>query len=396
MKLGIVSDFHLGYERFRDDAYKQAKEALEQAASMCDALLIPGDIFDNRAPKPDIIAEGFSIFRELSSRSWPAKINEIIGGKAYTSAPIVVIPGTHERRAVGEENPVSLLNLGGFAVDASDAVAIIEKGGEKVAVRGIGGIAEERFREYLSTSAFNPVPNAFNVLMFHQSIYELMPFSKDYIHFEELPEGYDLYIDGHIHNRVETTVHGKPFIIPGSTVLTQLKEAEQESKGFYVFDTVEKKASFHKINSRRFVFIRISAEGKDPDQLLGEISSKISAEAAKGDTPIIQVDIAGTLKQGFRSEDINFLNVAKEFEGKAIVEISGADIEEASVIAGEFKQGMLEGMSVKDYGMSIFVEKLKQTGYSLNISPVELFEILSADAKDKAVKSATETLLGNA
>ena len=53
MRIAILSDFHLGYDRFREDAFRQAQEALVRAASEADALIIPGDIFDNRTPKPD-------------------------------------------------------------------------------------------------------------------------------------------------------------------------------------------------------------------------------------------------------------------------------------------------------------------------------------------------------
>ena len=394
MKLGIVSDFHLGYERFRADAFKQAEEALSKVAELSDAILIPGDIFDNRAPKPDVLAEGIVLFRELANRKWSAEIEEVVGNtKAYTKAPIVVIPGTHERRAVGEENPVSVLALAGLAVDASDSLVVIRKGDERVAVRGIGGIAEERLRDYLKSTTFKPVENAFNVLMLHQSIYALMPFSSDFIHFDELPEGYDLYIDGHIHNRIERTVHGKPFIIPGSTVLTQLKEAEQDQKGFYVFDTQTKMAEFHAINTRRFVVVKVNVENKEPQEINKEVYERIEKEAEKGDMPIISVVLSGSLKKGFKTEDLSFSEIANMFEGKAIVEISGNGIEEATTIANEFQQEMNGGMSVRELGTSILVEKLRQVGYSLDFPPLELFEILSKESKEKAVKEALEKLI---
>ncbi|MCL5413496.1 MAG: hypothetical protein M1569_03795 [Candidatus Marsarchaeota archaeon] len=63
MKIAILSDFHLGYERFREDAYRQAEEALTRAAGLADAMIIPGDIFDNRMPRPDVIAEAINLFR---------------------------------------------------------------------------------------------------------------------------------------------------------------------------------------------------------------------------------------------------------------------------------------------------------------------------------------------
>ena len=47
---------HIGYERFYDDAYTQAKEALERASELADAIIIPGDVFDRRAPKPEVMA----------------------------------------------------------------------------------------------------------------------------------------------------------------------------------------------------------------------------------------------------------------------------------------------------------------------------------------------------
>ncbi|EQD59621.1 metallophosphoesterase, partial [mine drainage metagenome] len=73
--------------------------------------------------------------------------------------------------------------------------------------------------------------------MLHQSIYEILPFDESFMHYDDLPKGFDLYVCGHIHSRVKATVNGKLFLIPGSTVLTQLKEGEQERKGFILFDT---------------------------------------------------------------------------------------------------------------------------------------------------------------
>ena len=100
--------------------------------------------------------------------------------------------------------------------------------------------------------------------MFHQSVYEILPFSDDFIHYNELPKGFDLYVDGHIHSRVEADVHGKKFLIPGSTVLTQLKEGEQDDKGFILFDTQSYTYQFVKIKCRKFVFKNISFENATP------------------------------------------------------------------------------------------------------------------------------------
>ena len=39
MRIAIVSDLHIGYERFEADAFAQAKEALELAKTQADAIL---------------------------------------------------------------------------------------------------------------------------------------------------------------------------------------------------------------------------------------------------------------------------------------------------------------------------------------------------------------------
>jgi DNA repair exonuclease SbcCD nuclease subunit len=401
MKIAIVSDFHLGYERFREDAYKQAEEALEEASKVADAIIIPGDVFDMRAPKPEVLAEAINLFRNLSKKEWKAKVTTVeAANKSFTNVPIIAIPGTHERRAQGAENPVNLLGLAGLMVDVSDGYAIVEKGEEKVMVFGIGGVSDERFLETIKKLAPKPLKGHFNIFMFHQSAYELLPFSDDFIHLDDLPEGFDLYVNGHIHNKVEKKVHGKPFLIPGSTVLTQLKEAEQEEKGFYLFDTDAKSYSFHKIRSREFIVLKISADAKASEQLEGEIKKGIDKVlASHREVPVVRVEINGSMKKGVKSIDLDYQGIIKSYDGKAIVEIKKPGIEaiEASTDVDSLRKGSLENMSVKDYGLGIFVEKLKQNKYDLGISPTELFEMLSTDAsKEKTIKKALEELFSNA
>lgn len=397
MKIAIASDFHLGYERFREDAFRQAEAALEEASKAADAVIIPGDIFDMRNPKPDVLAEAINLFRNLSKKEWNAKVTHVeAANKAYTSAPVVAIPGTHERRAQGAENPVTLLGLAGLLVDVSDGYALVEKDGEKVMVYGIGGVSDERFLETIKKLDPKPKSGCFNIFMFHQSAYELLPFSDDFIHLAQLPEGFDLYVNGHIHSKVEKKVHGKDFLIPGSTVLTQLKDAEQEGKGFFVFDTKKGTYSFHTIKSRKFLLVRIDANDKGADQITEEIRRALD-NATKGDAskPIVRIEITGTVKKGTRGIDIDANGIRKEYEKNAIVEISKPGVEtiESSTEVDSLRKGALENMSVKDYGLGIFIEKLKQSKYNLNISPSDLFELLSGEgSKEKTMKKALEEL----
>ncbi len=397
MKIAIASDFHLGYERFREDAYKQAEEALEEASKVADAIIIPGDVFDMRVPRPDVLAEAINIFRNLSKKELKAKVTEVeAANKAYTHVPVVAIPGTHERRAQGAENPVNLLGLAGLLVDVSDGYAVIEKGGEKIMIYGIGGVSDERFLETIKKLSPKPLNNHFSIFMFHQSTYELLPFSKEFITFENLPDGFDLYVNGHIHNRVEKKVHGKHFLIPGSTVLTQLKDGEQDDKGFYVYDTTENTYSFHKINSRKFVVLKIDMVDKDSDTLAKNIRAAIDSTLEKHNSkPVIRVELDGKMKKGVKGIDIDFQGIMKSYQDRAIIEIKKPGVEEieTNTDIDALRKGSLENMSVKDYGLGIFIEKLKQSKYDLDISPSQLFELLSEEgSKDKVVKKTIEKL----
>ena len=397
MRIAMLSDFHLGYERFREDAYRQAEEALSLAAEKADVILIPGDIFDNREPSPDVLAEAITIFRNLSRREWNAKVVSFSGeGRNFTNVPIIAIPGTHERRAEGIEDPVDLLGLAGLLVDATNAQVVVEKKGERIAIRGLGGIADDRFREIMERERPQPMDGVFNVFFFHQSLYELLPFSKDFLHVDELPKGFDLYVNGHIHSRVESKAHGKPFLISGSTVLTQLKDAEQEQKGFYIFDTKTGGYSFNRIKSRRFVLARMQIDGKNPSDIEGEIERLVKKEAASGDKPILRIEIEGTLKDGYKNLDLNSQEIVARYKDSAVVEIGKLGVESRQ--KGDNGKGMEsslpEGTSIKDYGMGIFVEKLKENKYELQRNPSELFDMLSADeGKDKVIKKVVDSLL---
>ncbi|MDE1846089.1 MAG: metallophosphoesterase [Candidatus Micrarchaeota archaeon] len=389
MKIAILSDFHLGYERFVDDAYIQAEEAMKKAAELSDMMIIPGDIFDVRNPRLEFLAQGVNLFMAATKKKWEAKVVAYRGGKRiHTDLPIIAIPGTHERRAQNAGNSVELLGLAGLLVDASDATVEIEKDGEKVAVFALGGLAEEKVRETLKELNPTPVAGAFNIFMFHQSIYEILPFSADFINYEELPKGFDLYVDGHIHSRLEHKVFGRPFLIPGSTVLTQLKDGEVEQKGFFIFDTKTLRYEFVKIESRDFHVEKVSVKGREPREISQEVSEKIERLIAKSKVkPIIRIVLDGELKSGYKNADLDFMELLKRYDKSAVVEISKGKVEdrESDAELESLRKGAFENISIRDYGLSIFLECLKKSEYTLKKNPTELFDILSSGEKKEKI-----------
>ncbi|MEM0201237.1 MAG: DNA repair exonuclease [Candidatus Micrarchaeaceae archaeon] len=388
MKVAILSDFHLGYERFFEDAFNQAKEALSKASELADMLIIPGDIFDYRKPEPEVMAQAVNLFREASQKNYSTKVVDYTGEKLYTTKPIIAIPGTHERRAEDSIDSVDVLHLAGLLVEVNKSKAVIQKGNERVSVYGLGGIADERFRSALKELDLNLDKNTFNIFMIHQTLYELLPFSEEFTHIEELPEGFDLYVNGHIHSKKELKCHGKNFLIPGSTVLTQLKGEEQEEKGFIIYDTESNTFKFEKINSRPFSLIKVNIDGKEPKEIEKEIitilENKIKKEPNK--KQILKVEVSGNLKSGFKPIDLNFGQISSIDKNNAIIEITKSNIkEENSKTAEELRSGIVENMSIHDFGISLFTEKLKSNNYSLKVNPSDLFNILSSEEKKETV-----------
>ncbi|MCL5115246.1 MAG: metallophosphoesterase family protein, partial [Candidatus Marsarchaeota archaeon] len=352
MKIAIVSDMHLGYERFLEDAFAQAKEALEKASAMADAIIVPGDIFDKRYPKPEIIAQAINLFRDISSKTYAASITSYTGnGRIYTKAPIIAIPGTHERIAAGKENAVQLLSLAGLLADTSEATTVISKGNEKVAVFGLGGVSDEMAKDEILRLSPKPVAGAFNIFVLHQSIYEMLPFSDRFIKYSDLPKGFDLYICGHMHSRVEAEVNGKKLLVPGSTVLTQLKGEEQGRKGFILFDTQSYEHKFISIDSRPFIVEEVHTDGAQPDSVVKECENRILKNIPESKrAPIIKLKIFGNATKGYDKIDTATRELAAKYSKKAFIFFDTQQLKsrEAEQMINEVRNGKV-AVSILSY-----------------------------------------------
>jgi len=399
MKIAIVSDTHLGYDRFAEDAYDQAKKAFEMAMPLADVIIIPGDLFDFRFPKPPVIAEGINIMRDLHDKDWTYRIESFNGpAPIYTDLPILAIPGTHERTSVGKENPLNLLSLAGIIADISEGTAIIGKGDDKIAVYGLGGISEERVKEKLKELDPKPVPGMFNIFVFHQSIYEFLPFSDEFLRLDDLPEGFDLYIDGHIHNKIESECHGKPFLIPGSTVLTQLKESEQGSKGFLLYDTDDNTYKFIPIDSRPFRMETLKFNNSKPDEIYKKVDSTLSDIINEFKSinpevkPIVRIVLEGKLESGITISSLDIRSLNSKYSDDAIVEIeSKLSSTELNKEIEDIREGKLNDMSIRDVGLDLLKKNSKKLNIRIDTS--KLFNLLSEPHPQSKKKDLTEEVM---
>lgn len=288
MRIAIISDPHLGYSRFEEDSYIQAERALTDASGKADIILCAGDIFDIKIPKLETLKRAIDIFNK-------------------SKIPIIVIYGNHERRTKDSINPVQLLAASTEIVLLHGGEYIFEKDGETLQVFGMGSVPEEYAETALNAmmkDRFVPRENAFKVLMIHQTIRELVSGTTDdelsLDELEDLP--FDLIIDGHIHETI-SRLDGR-FLIPGSTVITQLKEPETAPKGYYLYDTKTRKAEFIGIKTRRFFYEKMEFTDADEKTLRSAIEAKVKELRLAHPDSLIAIKIAGTIKKGLANSDI--------------------------------------------------------------------------------------------
>ncbi len=387
MKVAILSDFHLGYERFAQDAFEQAQSAMAQAAEQADALLLAGDLFDTKLPRPEALSQAFSIFRLTLLRKWGAKISAFSardGRKQACDAPIVAIHGTHEMRAKALMNPIQVLEAGGFLLNAHSASVVFEKDGEKVAITGLGGVPERQAKDAIDALKPEPVPGAYNIFVFHQTLSDFIPARGEAMSAEDLPEGFDLYVCGHMHAHSDTQIAGKRILIPGSTVVTQLRKDEEAGKGFYLFDTKTRSAEFMRIQSRPFIFRELRLDGAKPEEAEAAARKEVedALSSAKGPRPIVRLRLVGTLSQ---PHFFDTFALEREFEGRAFLLIDKA------LASGDLKARIEQiralresSQSLREMGAELLLERLKKNGVEPTPEIQELVELLSSEKRGLA------------
>jgi DNA repair exonuclease SbcCD nuclease subunit len=283
LKIAVIGDTHLGYPRFYTDSFIQAKAAFRDAGKKADLILFLGDLYDSRVPSLQVLGEAISLFRELKT-------------------PVYAIHGNHERRSRGALNPVELLQKAGLLTHLHMASAIFEKNGEKLFIAGMGNVPDDlapRALEKLKEKV-SPPPDGFSILLLHQSFREFV-YGENLSSIHDLePLKYSIYLNGHIHVH-KTGMEGR-FLVPGSTVLTQLTREETKPKGYILYDTNSKSHEFVEIPSRKFIFEEIELDNATPGDAQECIKGKLG-ELKEPET-IIKLRIKGTLAQGFKASDI--------------------------------------------------------------------------------------------
>jgi DNA repair exonuclease SbcCD nuclease subunit len=390
MRIAILSDFHFGYgwnTRVEKDSFDNAEETITNSLDS-DLILITGDIFDSRTPRTETWAGALRVLsKPILVENKGVKLVETmnknldeISRRSLSGIPLLALHGTHERRPKEQINAIEALEKTGFLIYLHCNGIVFEKEGQKVAVQGMSGVPERYAKQILDRWNPQPVEGCYNILILHQSIdpYVYSPLEPPSLNLSNLPKGFDLIIDGHIHTHDMTKIGDTTLLIPGSTIVTQLKKEESEvSKGFYKVE-LEKKPKFSFIsleNNRKFYYeeIELKPEVTVRDQVEEKITRILTEEFKK--PPIIRLKILG---KETNIVDKELREIEKKHSDKAIIyfvkELESVEMSKKVELLRNLRERKL---SVEEMGLQILKKNLEDLKFSSTFDSESIFKLLS-------------------
>ncbi len=396
MKIAIISDLHLGYgegERF-EEAFENTEKcfslAIEKGAEL---ILLPGDIYDSNTPSTETVFRSFKSFSKAKQgtgtilKRTKNEAEELI---QTSHIPLIAIHGTHEFRGKDFTNILQLLEAASFLTYFH--AETIEPENSGVVFHGLGGVPEKKAKDVLKAWNPKPVSGKKNIIIFHQSFKEFLPFEDEMVatlSLSDIPEGFDLAVCGHMHWNSITDSDGKKLLVPGSTIITQMKKLEAEKpKGFYLLETESMKPEFVEIpDQRKLVYRTVSLENTSREEaenlLKEELSSIFSENFAK--KPLVRIVLKGSLAKGVLVSDINTSRILEAFSDKAFFSVSlklGSASFEKKI--GELRELQKSKKSVVDLGLDLLEKNISQTSFNKAFDHEQLFAFLEEGDIEKA------------
>jgi DNA repair exonuclease SbcCD nuclease subunit len=394
VKISILSDFHFGFaynSELENDSFENAEEAVQKALDS-DLILLAGDIFDSRLPRTGVWAKAIKVLvKPLLIENTGVKLIQSskqlkeISKRTLNHLPVVSLHGTHERRSKDETNVVETLENAGLLIHLHCHAVVFEKDGIKVAVHGMSGVPERFAKDVLYQWGPKPIEGCFNILMLHQSIEPFIysPLDPPSLNLSNLPKGFDLIVDGHLHLSGQEKVNNTLILFPGSTITTQLEKNESGAeKGFYKIELGdEPKINFIPlVNGRKFFYEEIKVEsGSLREQIESKIKDILDKNFAK--KPIIKLRIFGNEAEVLNQE---LRDIERKYSGQAIINFA-KELDTPEVAKKiEFMRNLREqNLSVEDIGNQILKKSLEELKFDSAFDYEQAFNLLSENQADR-------------
>ena len=388
MRISVLSDFHFGFaynSELENDSFDHAEEAVRRALDS-DLILIVGDIFDSRIPRTEVWAKAIKILvKPLMKENTGIKLVQSskelkeISKRTLRHLPVLALHGTHERRGRDEINAIQALDNAGILIHLHCQTVVFEKNGIKVAVHGMSGVPERFAKDVLYQWNPQPVENCFNILMIHQSIdpFVYSPLEPPSLNLSNLPKGFDLIIDGHIHMSGQQKLGNTTLLFPGSTIVTQMQKNEAGiDKGFYTIGLdKEVKIEFVPLKEgRKFFYEEVKLDGSSVrEQVENRINEILIQQFEK--KPLLKLKIFGRENEVLDQE---LKDLERKYFGQAVINFS-KELDTPEITKKiEFLRNLREQkFSIEEIGLQVLGRNLDELNFGSVFDYDQAFRLLS-------------------
>ena len=319
-KFAHMSDIHIGAFR-QPELRALVLQAFDLAVDKCidadvDFVVIAGDTFDSNIPDLSSVKhaaakirqakdQGIAFYVVYGSHDFSPNYSSIVD--VLESAGLLTKLEKVTRREDGK------LDLA-FTVDASGAKLC-----------GISGkkLGLDRLDYELLDKEKLEREDGFKIFVFHGALEEYKPHDlsmMEAMSVSRLPEGFNYYAGGHIHQRSVNSLKGRRSLAyPGPLFGTDFRDLESIAKGnesgFYVvdFDTDVRRVEFVEVTPCRITELEFSAQGKSASQTYVALQEVV--RRATVEDQIVLLKVHGELSQG-RTSDIDFGAIRRQVLAK--------------------------------------------------------------------------------
>ena len=397
MKIAVLSDFHFGYaynSELEADSFENAAEAMERAIEGgADLVLIAGDIFDSRYPKTPVWTQAMRILAKplLADGNGTNLVSctkelKRITKHTLSHLPVVSLHGNHEFRGK-DSNTLEALENAGLLVHLHKDTIVFEKDGTRVAVHGMSWVPDRYAKRELDEWNPKPIEGCTNVLLLHQSIspYIFSPLDAPSLTSKNLPKGFDIIFDGHLHRPGSDSVDGVPLMFTGSTVITQFEKGEAGAdKGYYEIELAageRPKITFKPIASgRKFFFEDVATTGGLRQNIENKLNGILSNGFAK--KPLVKLKIIGKESE-YVPQDIK--EIERVYGERAVLrfvnDLESPEMAEKSELLRSMRE---DGMPVEEKGLRLLHDNLQEMNFSSSFDTHVVFDLLVEGRVDNA------------
>jgi len=392
-----VADLHLGYSQYglearREDFDKAFQELVDKTIELKpDFLIIAGDLFHQARPSNVTLENTIRNFSRLRD----AGITVLAVDGSHDSAPNA-ITGTILNPLDSAGLIYYLPRHEGASWQKPDCCYVYGVPNYRTRHK-----TEEALPTFMQQNPPTPDPSLFNIFVFHMAL-DLPSIKPPYIEAEAppelLPEGFDYYAAGHVHEPYVQKFKSGLLVYSGCTETTDYLEAKIQ-KGFYHVKVDEKKTVQTEFiqfqSSRRFVVLDQDFTGIIPSKITEQVIQLVKSADEEG-VLIIPI-LRGTLPAAASRSEVDVARIRTLAEKALLVHpvVLLRESEVSEEIVRSIFESEIKDLKTKafEYFLQIFSERHNhEEAERIARIAISLIEPLTKKQEEK-VKQTIEELL---